>query len=381
MATIETKQRADGTTAYRVRYRLKPGGNPTVDTFNTPGEAADYAHLVDRIGGEAARMKRLASASSTGVPLAEVMDDYLKSAPDITPGSGSEYRRILARSGIVDTLGKIPVDLIDKRDIEAWVHRRSTTISEITERAVSPKTLRNEHGLLSTLLEHAASRGWRAGNPAKGVRLPRSEKVEKVIPTDGEYRSILGHVSKGYQPLVMLLAVTGARWGEATALTWGDITPATDATPATVRISKAWKHDGGSKRVLGGPKTQRGHRTISVPGQLLDKLGERGKKHELVFKNRLGNRINYQTFYRDHWKTACEAAEIEPRPTIHSLRHYCASTLLARGVPISAVSRRLGHESIQVTVDVYGHLTPDMAHVGVAESAAILANGPAELTA
>ena len=69
MASIETKQRADGTTAYRVRYRLKPGASPTVDTFNTPGEAADYAALVDRIGGEAARMKRPASASSTGIPL------------------------------------------------------------------------------------------------------------------------------------------------------------------------------------------------------------------------------------------------------------------------------------------------------------------------
>ena len=113
------------------------------------------------------------------------MDDYLAQAPDITPGSGRGYKRILARSGITDTLGLIPVDLIDKRDIEAWVHRRSTAISDVTDRAVSPKTLRNEHGLLSTLLEHAASRGWRAGNPAKGVRLPRSEKVEKVIPPTG----------------------------------------------------------------------------------------------------------------------------------------------------------------------------------------------------
>ena len=118
MATIETRQRADGTTAYRVRYRSKPGANPTTDTFETAGEAADYAALVDRIGGEAARAKRLASQGASGVTLTDLLARYIASAPDISPATGAEYGRILDRSGLTRALGALPVDIIDRDDIE-----------------------------------------------------------------------------------------------------------------------------------------------------------------------------------------------------------------------------------------------------------------------
>lgn len=345
MATIETKQRADGTTAYRVRYRLRPGANPTVDTFNTAGEATDYAALVDRIGGEAARLKRTAALGASTTSLTDTLDSYLLSAPDISPATGSEYRRILARSGITDTLGRLPVDLIDREDIEKWVRARS--------KAVSAKTLRNEHGLLSTLLTHALERGHIPLNPAKGVRLPRVDRAELEILTDQEFLALHDAMHDRYKPLVWLLAATGLRWGEATALAWRDI------GEDQITVRQAWKHDAeGHKRILGQPKTQKGRRRIETTPAVIESLGKRGKADDHVFTNTRGGPVVYHTFHKSHWKPACAAAGLDPAPTIHGLRHFAASYMLAQGADIFEVSRALGHADIATTTGVYGHLVP-----------------------
>lgn len=345
MATIETKQRADGTTAYRVRYRLRPGTNPTVDTFNTAGEAADYSALVDRIGGEAARLKRHASLGASSITLADMLTSYLQSAPDISPATGMEYRRILARSGLDRALGLLPIDLIDRADIERWVRARSAT--------VSPKTLRNEHGLLSTLLTHALERGHIPLNPARGIRLPKSYRAELEILTDEEFLTLHTSMSDRYKPLVWLLGATGMRWGEATALAWRDI------SEQQITVRQAWKHgEDGHKRVLGMPKTQTGRRRVETSPAVIDLLGPRGKPDAFVFTNAQGRPVTYGTFHKSHWKPACVRAGLDPAPTIHSLRHWAASYMLAQGTDPWEVSRALGHADISTTTRIYGHLIP-----------------------
>ncbi len=62
------------------------------------------------------------------------------------------------------------------------------------------------------------------------------------------------------------------------------------------------------------------------------------------------------------------------RPRVHDLRHSHASALIAAGVPLPVVQRRMGHESIQTTVDVYGHLAPD-AYAGAAEAMSVAMGG------
>lgn len=350
MASIQHRQRADGTVAYRVMFREHKGSGVVSETFDTADQAEYFKGLVERIGGAAARAKRAQAASTNGRTMTEVLDHYLDVSPDITPGTGKEYRALLCRSGFDDVTGGIGVELIAREDVEAWVKRRSTTPTKRTKRPPAPKTVANEHGLISTLLDHAAQRGWRSGNPAKGVRLPKAHKPERAILTDAEFVALWGHHSDRYKPLVWLLAATGLRWGEATALQWRDI--GTD----TVTVERAWKHAGGSGRELGAPKTAKAYRRIETTPAVIESLGERGNPSDLVFTNARGERISYQTFYTDHWKPACEAAKILPRPTIHGLRHFAASYMLSQGADIFEVSRALGHESVSTTADVYGHL-------------------------
>lgn len=368
VASIQHRQRTDGTVAYRVMFRENSGSGVVSETFDTAGEADYFKQLVERIGGAAARAKRAQADNRHGKTMAEVLDSYLESAPDITPGTASEYRRILARTGLADITGDVGVELIDRADIEAWVRHRSTTPSTRTKRPPAAKTVANEHGLISTILTHAVERGWRASNPAKGVRLPKHHKAELELLDTAEFLALHDAITERYRPLVWLLGATGLRWGEATALQWRDI------GNDTITVRQAWKHDESHGRVLGPPKTRRAMRRIETSKTVIASLGQRGAPNDYVFTNTRGDAIKYSTFWESHWKPACQRANLAPAPTIHGLRHFAASYMLSQGSDIFEVSRALGHESVSTTSDVYGHLVrartrPTATHAAALEAA------------
>ncbi len=363
MASIQHRQRADGTVAYRVMFREKPRGGVVSETFDTPHQAQFFKELVERIGGAAARAKRTRAVSSTAPTLAKVLEDYIEQALDITPGTASEYRRVLARTGFTDLTGDLPVDLISRADVEAWVRERAGTVSERTKRPIAPKTIRNEHGLLATIFGHAQARGWVPGNVATGVRLPARETPSIDVLTVEEFLALHAAMTDHYKPLVWLLGATGMRWGEATALTWRDV----DARHLTVR--QAWKHDEVSGRVIGATKTSTSRRRVETDPAVIKSLGKRGRPGDYVFVNTRGDRVQHSTFYKAHWNPAVTAAKLSPRPTVHWLRHFAASYMLSQGADLFEVSRALGHADISTTTRIYGHLVPSRTRPTVVHAA------------
>lgn len=384
MASLSRRTRRDGTHSWRVEGRNGQGATTSL-TFATEDEALDHMRVVDRLGWDAARkyLERTEGHNTDAPTLSEVLADYTRRAHDITEGTADDYKRLLERSGIKDRLDALPVDLITEDDIHDWINYRKSTPSRRTGMPIAPKTIANEHGILSTLLEHSVSRGWRTDNPAKGMRLPEKRKAEMLVLSNEQYAAIHAKMDPDYQPFVEFLAVTGTRWGEATALQWGDINARTN--PPRVTINRAWKKGkAGAWQVEGYPKTSAGSRSFTIPQRLVERLGEPGKRGELVFQGKTGKPIQHTNFHARKWVRACEAAEVmDPRPTIHDLRHYMASTLLAAGVPIHAISRRLGHESITTTVNTYGFLTPEAQIAGLDTMDAVLALTPqrSQLTA
>ena len=372
MASIQHRQRADGTVAHRVMFREHKGSGVVSETFDTADQAEYFKGLVERIGGAAARAKRAQADHRQGRTMAEVLDDYIDAAPDISPGTGKEYRAVLCRSGLADITGDVGIDLITRDDIEAWVRHRSKTPTKRTKQPPAAKTIANEHCLISTIFTHAMERGWCATNPAKGVRLPKAIRAERAILTEQEFLTLWGEFSDRYKPLVWLLGATGMRWGEATAIQWRDI------AGTTISVQRAWKHGSGSKRELGAPKTARAYRRIETTRSVIDSLGTPGAPGDLIFTNTAGTHINYQTFYRDHWKPACKEAGVSV--TIHGLRHFAASYMLSQGADIFEVSRALGHESVSTTSDVYGHLVPSRTRPTVSHAAALDALRPPQIT-
>lgn len=216
--------------------------------------------------------------------------------------------------------------------------------------------------------------GLVATNVARGVQPPRGEaRREAVFLTRDEVAGIVEAVPPRYQLLVEPLAGTGLRWGEATALEVRDVTLTGDpgGRAGRVSVTKAWK-TGESGLVVGAPKTARGRRTVTMPRALAEKVAEyiadapdRGALGggDLLLTNADGRPVRNWVFHGHTWGPALDQLEadgqLRARPRIHDLRHTHASWLIAAGVPLTVIQRRLGHESIKTTSDSYGHLADD----------------------
>jgi integrase len=352
------------------------------ETFPDEAAARQFGGLVDRVGGKTAREVLAARSHSGDAPTlraytATYLDPESGLLTGIEPGTRKGYERA-ANNSFLQILGEYPIDSIDKDDVGKWLAWQEQQRSHRDpSKLIAAKTIRNYHSILSAVMSSAVERNLRDDNPAYRTRLTRGTQREPVFLTPAEFATLLHFISDRYKPLVMFLAGTGTRWGEATAVAWGALN--LTATPPTVRIDRAWKKGPTGAPLLKQPKSARGRRTVSLPADVVTMLGEPGKADELVFRGPLsGGHIWYHRFRTTTWlpavaaamdKEKCAAAgmiRLTRAPNIHDLRHTHASWLIARGAPLPYIQARLGHESINTTVGVYGHLVPD-AHQQLAD--------------
>lgn len=357
MASIHPRKLASGGVSWRVMFRVN--GAQAQETFRHEKGAIGFASLVDRIGGDAARRILEARRTHVDVPTLRewtltYLDPETGMLTGIEPSTRDEYGRIAERS-FLQILGEMPLNAIEKQDVGRWVEWQERQKPTRGEGTLSAKTIRNYHGLLSSILQAAVPKHIEA-NPAHRTRLSAGQKQEAQFLTRSEFAALLEHLPERWHPLALFLVGTGMRWGEATALTWGDLS--LESSPATARVNKAWKKSG----MLKHPKTSRSNRTISLWPELVAAMGEPGTSTDLIFTATRGGRLWTGQFHERVWQPAlnrANAAGMPKRPRIHDLRHTHASWLIASGAPLPYIQARLGHESIQTTVNVYGSLLPD----------------------
>lgn len=209
-------------------------------------------------------------------------------------------------------------------------------------------------------------------NPFDKVIKPKSRKIQKKdnYLTKEELKHFLNIASttSGYFfPAVHLISYTGLREGEAIALKWSDI----DFENKKITISRtASKLEGG--QALQTPKTNRSYRTISVDQNTLLILKswkteqmkvyfKQGKRFEgdenFVFTNSKCDWVKISTFFQ-RFKRFIEKNNLK-QISPHGLRHTHASLLFSAGVEPKNISDRLGHSTVQITLDLYTHLTED----------------------
>lgn len=134
-------------------------------------------------------------------------------------------------------LGQLPLDAIAPDDVREWMTWQQSAVA-MSGGTLGHKSIKNAQGLLSTVLAAAVEAGHIPTNVAAGLALPKSPHVEDhVFLTSEELGTELRAVDDHWRPLVLLLVGTGLRWGEATALTVGDV----DLDPAapSVRVVRA----------------------------------------------------------------------------------------------------------------------------------------------
>ena len=392
MASIHRRTNKDGTQVWRIAYR-QDGKLRWTPTIATGEGAVEMKGLIEKLGPEAALaiLRRRTGRATTDKPL---LRDYLTKhlaslEAHATPGTVADYKRMADRTWL-PRLGNLPVDAITRDDVVDWVawqRKQETHRSQrARERAAredrpeppaatySPKSIENAQRFLSTVLEAAKVEYSLPANPAKGVRLPSDhERAERVFLEPDEFTAIYDHIPDYWKPLVATMYGTGMRWGEATALQAGDIQ--INGPTGVITVSRSWKK-GATGVYLGSPKSKRGRRTITIAEPLTSLLREHMRglaADDLVFTGKEGGRVQSQHFHPRVWRRAVSASGISKRPDLHSLRHSHASALILGGVPLTVVQRRLGHESVTTTSDIYGHLTPDAYAGAAAVSGASLA--------
>jgi integrase len=245
----------------------------------------------------------------------------------------------------------MPVSAVTEATIAKWVKQLGG----------SGKTISNKHGFLSGAFNAAVRAGVMTSNPCQGRRLPHTRVEETVFLTPPEFVLLRDHIDRElWKILATWLVTTGMRFSEATALTAADI----NAAAKTCRINMAWKYSGDYRPEIGPPKTKRSIRTVSLPPAALEAIDL--NTPGFLFTNGAGNPVRAQEFYNGGWKPARDRAMkagLTKSPRVHDLRHTRASWMIAAGVPLPIIQQHLGHESIQTTIGVYGHLDRRSAQV------------------
>lgn len=364
MSSLRTRTLADGSLTYTVLYRLD--GRQTSTTFDTAKAAERFREDGARLGWQAAReiadARRDAGRTNVDAPtVAELVQRHVDSRSGIKLGTRRKYERI-ARGLASTPLGRLPIDAATRADAARWVR-------DMELEHLSHKTITDRKSLVSAALKDAVDDGMINRNPLTKVRAARTERREMSILTRDEFDAVLEAAEPQWRPLLVTLITTGMRIGEATALQVRDLH--LSEAPPTLTIARGWEFTGGSERILGAPKTERGRRTIALPPDAVDvlrPLATGRKPEDFVFTDKGGAIRRGQL--PDRWRRWVLAAGIDRKVRVHDLRHTHAAWMIAAGVSLTALQHRLGHASITVTSDVYGHLLPE-AQVQMARAAAL----------
>ena len=290
---------------------------------------------------------------------------YLGGVKDSTVAAYNATIRTHIKPGI----GAIRLEALDTHLVQSFYNglRESTKDRE----AVSPKTVKNVHGVLHKAMQQAVANGYIRFNPTNSCILPRIEKKELQPLDEAETKLFLDAV-KGH-PLELLYTITlftGLREGEALGLTWDRV----NFMRGTILISKQLqkeKKKGGEFRLV-SLKNDKPRRITPAPWvmQLFRdrKLQQYEHKEKagaawsnpmnLVFTNELGGNLIPQTVVR-HFKEIV-ASIGRPEARFHDLRHSYAVASLRSGDDIKTVQGNLGHATAAFTLDVYGHVTNQM---------------------
>lgn len=368
MPSVKTRKTKSGATRFYVRFRAD--GRQTTLTWPTRPPAEAFARDCEARGPQWAFDQFMRAEELAGEPtLSEWAERHFAALTSVSPATLENYRRDWHRRW-QPHLGHFKLSQVTREDIARALKAQTG----------ADKTIANAWGTLASMFKAAVLDGHIDRSPCQGVKLPKRtshERVEHRYLTVDELQQMLADTPERYRPLVWMLAGTGMRWSEATALTVADINPAA----GTVAVTKAWKRNrlepGAAGWYVGPPKTAKSRRTVTLPNEVLEAVepllaGRR--RTDLLFTNRHGGPVRHQTFYREHWVKHCTVNLAAPRPRIHDLRHSHVAWLVAAGVSLPVIQARLGHEKITTTIDVYGHLMPDL-QVAAADAASRVLGG------
>lgn len=295
----------------------------------------------------------------SAMKLGEWLDQWLSTyLPNIAETTRAGYHeRIETR--LKPYIGKYPLNTLSTSIIQTWVN---TLLSA----NLSPKTIKNVFLNLKASLDKAVSLKMIPENPCNQVTLPTMVKYQASVYNEQEIVYLL-NVAEGtsmYLLIVLELAL-GLRRGEIAALQWSDI----DFGNGIIHITRN-RVIAGNKKVTKTPKSASGLRDIAIGDNVLELLKNEYDKYQ-ENTNKVGFADSGYVIHKDNgepyspdsitqkWVRFRHSNNLRDI-RFHDLRHTCATTMIAKGVDNKTVQARLGHSSIQTTMNIYAHCLPSM---------------------
>jgi integrase len=295
--------------------------------------------------------------------VAEYLREWLDGTHDLSPKTAERYRE-LAELQIIPHLGNTLLQRLRPKQVDDW-HKILLKTGARNGGPLSARTVGHAHRVLHGALERAVKIEVLARNVASAISPPTVKEEEIEILTADQIDLVIGKLAGHHlHAIVVVELATGMRRGELLALRLSDIDP----DGATVRIERSLEETKEGLRFK-PPKTERGKRTISLPANAVSVLREHKRKlletrmalglgrpddNTLLFAEVDGSPTSPNRLTR-RWQDACVSMKL-PRVSFHALRHTHASALIASGLDVVVISRRLGHANPTVTLNVYGHL-------------------------
>ncbi len=264
--------------------------------------------------------------------------------------------------------GAIRLDLLKPSDIDAML-----LALRQRDKPLADSTVFNIYTVLRAALDGAVRDNLIARNPAAQVDRPLVPKKEARHISAADLAKLLAAADGlRYRDVLVLIAGTGLRRGEAVALSWSNV----NLDGGTIRVEATLSRVG-KELLITEPKTDRSHRTVPLSPAVVALLktqkarqaaerlraGNQWTDTGLVFTTELGTAVDPRNILRTV-ELAAKKAGID-KTGVHTLRHSAATGWLESGVHIKAVSDLLGHSSISVTGDVYGHTSDDTARKAI----------------
>lgn len=259
-------------------------------------------------------------------------------------------------------LGAVRLDALDTHTIQRFYN-------SLIASGLSPKTVKNVHGILHCALQQAIACDYLSRNPADACKLPKVTKPEIKPLEPVEIARLLKEAEQDdYCNLFIVAMFTGMRQGELLGLAWECV----DFQTGIITVKQQLQCKDGNY-FLETPKSGK-NRTILPAPIVMDALRnqmERQQKEQeqagkmwdnqfnLVFTDALGKYLVRRTVVK-HFKKISQRAGISDDARFHDLRHSFAVSSLYAGDDIKTVQANLGHATAQFTLDVYGHVTQKM---------------------
>jgi integrase len=334
------------TSKYQARYR-GTDGRERAKNFARKADAEAWI-----TAGEASRLQgEWIDPRAGSILLATYAETWLGAKANLRPRTMVNVRGRL-ENHLLPRFGRRRLASIQPSEVREWV-------ADLSRAGLAPETVKAIYLTLGQIMKTAQIDRLIGRSPCVGVELPKQATGEEMhFLTADQVGDLADAITPRFRALILTAAYAGMRAGELTALKRRRV----NLQAGAIDVVEAMGEVGGV--LVTGPTKTGKRRTLRVPPFLVDVLAQQMAEYpssDYLFTATEGGPVRHRNFSARHFRPAVERAGLPDELRFHDLRHTCAALMIASGCHLQEVKTYLGHSSIRVTSDRYGHLFPKAA--------------------